>query len=92
VQEARAKVRARVKQRAADLKEAALDLHENISDMVEDAVDDVRGYLGIEVVEEKLEAMKRRTRFLRRIIFKGFIGGWVCASIRLGWLVGWGWG
>ncbi len=40
MQEARANVRARVKQRAADIKEAALDLHENISDMVEDAVDD----------------------------------------------------
>lgn len=74
VQEARAKVRARVKQRAADVKEAVLDLHESVSDAVEDAVDDVREYLGIEKVEENLQAMKRRTQFLRRIVLKGLVG------------------
>lgn len=74
VQEARAKVRARVKQRAADVKEVVLDLHESVSDAIEDAVDDVKGYLGIEAVEESLEAMKRRTRFIRRIVLKSFIG------------------
>lgn len=81
VQEARAKVRARVQQRAADVKEAVLDvkeavldLHESVSDAVEGAMDDVREYLGIEKVEGTLQAVKRRTQFLRRIVLKGLVG------------------
>lgn len=59
------------------MSKAALDLHENISDAIEDAVEDVRGYLGLEVVEEGLEAMKRRTKFVRRIVLKGIVGTYV---------------
>lgn len=61
-----------MKEQAAVLKEATLDLHENLSD----AIEDVREYLGIEAVEEGLESMKRRTKFVRRILLKSFIGTW----------------
>jgi len=46
----------------------------------------VRGYLGIEVVEDSLETMKRRTKFVRRVLFKGLIGApllyWPCGPLQ----------
>lgn len=67
-------MRSRVKERVSDMKDAALELQESISDAVEDAVDDVREYLGIDTVEERLVAVKRRTKFLRRVLLKGLVG------------------
>ena len=68
-----------VKDRAARARKRALDLHERLTDVVDDAVDDVREYLGLEKpvlerVEDRLELALQKTDFARRVIMKGGVG------------------
>lgn len=68
-----------VKDRAARARKGALDFHERWSDVVDDAVDDVREYLGLEKpvlerVEDRLELVLKKTDFARCVILKGGVG------------------
>jgi len=67
-----------VNDRAARARKRALDLHERWSDAMDDAVDDVREYLGLEKpvlnrVEDRLELVLKRTDFARYVM-KGGVG------------------